>query len=66
MILNTIMESISRGRAEYDAKYARRKSAEVSEPADTAPAEAAPAPAPAALVPAPAPEAAEAVAPAGT
>ncbi|MCC7375722.1 MAG: 30S ribosomal protein S2 [Verrucomicrobiales bacterium] len=60
LILNTIIEAISRGRSEYEAKYARRKSAEVSEPAaEAAPAEAAPAPAPA-------PETAEVAAPAGT
>jgi small subunit ribosomal protein S2 len=58
LILNTVVESISRAKAEYDAKRARK-----SDRTETAPAEAAPAPAPAAEVapaPAPAPEAAPA------
>lgn len=50
LILNTVAEAISRGRAEYEAKYARRK------PMDNA--EAAPAPAPAAEAAAPVAEAA--------
>jgi small subunit ribosomal protein S2 len=58
LILTTVMESISRGRAEYEAKYARRKTVE-SAPAETAAAPAAPAaaeaaPAPAAVAAAPA------------
>ncbi len=51
LILNTVMEAIARGRTEYEAKYARRKTAES---AATDPAAAA---APAAAAPAPAPEA---------
>lgn len=66
LILNTFMEAISRGRAEYEAKYARRKSLETTEAAAPA-AAAAPSPsedpatpalAPASLAtPAPAPAA---------
>lgn len=54
LILNTVVESIGRAKAEYDAKRARK-----SDRPEGAPAEAAPAP-----VPAPAPEAVPAPAPA--
>jgi len=65
LILSAVTESISRGRAEFEAKYARRKTAETAE--STAPAaEASPAPVapvapvaenPEAAAPAPAPAA---------
>ena len=55
LILNTVSDAISRGRAEYESKYARRKTAEPEEaPAAAAPAPAAPAPAAAAPVATPA------------
>lgn len=61
MILSTIGQTITQARAEYEAKYARRKTAEEPAPAGVAPAEpqpeVAPAPAPA---PAPATESAPA------
>jgi small subunit ribosomal protein S2 len=37
LILNTVTEAISRGRAEYEAKYARRKTLDVQEPMPAAP-----------------------------
>ena len=53
LILNTMMESIAKGRAEYDAKYARRKTMDNAEAAPAAPAPAPESPAPEAA-PAPA------------
>ncbi len=56
LILSAVADAINRGRAEYEAKYARRKpmdNAEAGAPAETAaPAAAEPAPAPEAAVPA--------------
>ena len=52
LILNVVTEAISRGRAEYEAKYARRKTVETAEPAPAVAPAAAPA-APEAAAPAP-------------
>jgi small subunit ribosomal protein S2 len=68
LILQAITEAISRGRAEYDAKYARRKTADLGESGEAAPQAAAAAPSevspPAETEPAPEPAPAPAPVPA--
>jgi len=66
LILTVVMQTIMQARAEYEAKYGRRKTAEAAPPEAAAPeaAPAAPAPVPPAMTPPPATTPAVAAAPA--